>query len=66
MIPLKISTTELELQDNALIMLDKVSVKQLNDLFQVDRKYSMPYEKDDKVHVNITLEMDLSVTVNER
>ena len=66
MIPLKISTTELELQDNALIMLDKISVKQLYDLFKVNRMHNMPYEKVDKVHVNITLEMDLAVTVTER
>ena len=65
-IPLKITTTELELQDNAMIMLDAVSMIRLNDLFKVNRMEKMPYEESDRVLVTVTVEMDLTVNMYER
>ena len=65
-IPLKITTTELELQDNAMIMLDAVSMIRLNDLFKVNRMEKMPYEESDRVLVTVSVEMDLTVNMYER
>ena len=65
-VPLKVTTTELVLQDNALIMLDKVSMKSKSDLFKVTRMERTPYEQVDKVHISVTFEMDLNVIMSER
>ena len=47
-------------------MLDAISVIRLNNLFKVNRMDKMPFEESNKFHVNVTVEMDLTVNMYER
>ena len=47
-------------------MLDAVSMIRLNDLFKINRMEKMSYEESDRVLVNVTVEMDLTVNMYER
>ena len=59
-IPFQVSTTELFLQDFKSINLDDITELSDSSIFKLEQKPVMPYEKDDIVQMDITVEMNLS------
>ena len=59
-IPFQVSTTELFLQDFKSINLDDITELSDNSIFKLEQKPVMPYEQDDIVQMDITVEMNLS------
>ena len=62
----KLSQTHLELQDYDQIMLGDWTLDAFTGLFSLMKKDSLPYEKDDRVQISVTVEMDLSLQSYER
>jgi len=59
-IPFKVSTTQLFLQDLKSINLDDITELEDNSIFKLDQKPVMPYEKDNIVQMDMTVEMNLN------
>ena len=58
--PFRVSTTALTLQDVKSISLDKFTALDDNSLFTLEQLPVRPYEKDDNVQMDITVEMNLN------
>ena len=65
-IPFSVKKTSLSLQDNMSLMLGDLTMKTRDDLFEVKRLTSLPYEFVDNVWLSITVEMDFDITTYER
>ena len=58
--------TNLSLQDNDLIMLNRWTQLELPNLFKMSLPIQRPYEFDDDIHFSVSFEMSLDVYVHER
>ena len=65
-VPYNVQLTELELQDNIGMMLGDLTKQEKDDIFEVKRLTTLPYEWTDNVWLSITVEMDFDVIKYER
>ena len=64
--PFQVSTTEVFLQDRRSISLDELTELSDNSIFKFEQKPMKPYEKDEIVQMDITIEMNLNQLVIAR